>query len=190
MTVVRPMALLALGTVLALANGCGGEGSETEGGTLPPLSSDTSAAQSVTQNPPASEEEESAVRSAYLSYLPTYRHAQELPPTLRKRYLSRWEVDPQLTRDLKDLARDDRVHYRDMGSEISHIMSVRVEGSKATVDDCLDRGKTYVVDSRTGRRIDGTNGYRHIWAITRFRRVGRYWLVYDTAARRMTCNGP
>lgn len=186
MTVTGSVPVVALLTALTLASGCATGSSETKGGTLPPLSRVTSAQPST---PAAARdlENESRVRSAYLAYLPTYRHAQRLPATLRKPYLSRWEVDPQLSRDLEDLARDDREYYRDMGSESAHIMSIVVKGSEATVSDCLDRSGTYVVDSRSGRRLNGSKGLPRVWAITRFKDVDAHWRVYETVARRATC---
>lgn len=181
--VVMIAALLAA-TVVS----CAGEDPAEEPATLPPLPAATSAPDSA--SPATADnvtEDEKAVRAVYVDFLANRQRAESLPPARQRRAAARWLTDPELSKSLKSLAEHREQHLVGRGRIISDIMSITVDGATARLEDCMDRSGSYLVDSRTGRRIAGSTGDRDIWAISDFKKTDDGWRISATSSKYKSC---
>lgn len=175
-------------TLSSAVSSCTGAPDE-KGGTLPPLtptarSSSIAASASVGSSQMETEE----VRSVYLGFLKSYVRAQRVSPRLRATYLAKWLAEPRLTDTVKSLAYDEKHYIRTVGADRSHIIDIEQSGSRATVEDCLDRTHIYAVDSRTGNRINGSRGPGHFWVTTMLRKTSMGWRVYKAKHEARRCS--
>lgn len=172
---------------LALSS-CMGEPDE-RGGTLPPLSP-TRTSSSIAPTPGVTylQVETEKIRTVYLGFLKSYVRAQRVPPRVRRAYLGQWLAEPRLSEIVKSLAYDDQHYLRTVGADRPHIIRVELSDSKATVEDCLDRTHIYVVDSRTGDRINGSRGPGHFWVVTSLKKTTAGWRVYEASHVAKRCS--
>lgn len=180
--VVMIAALLAA-TVVS----CTGEEPAEEPATLPPLPAATSAPDSASPTTADNVTEEKAVRAVYVDFLANRQRAESLPPARQRRAAARWLTDPELSKSLKSLAEHREQHLVGRGRIISDIMSITVDGATARLEDCMDRSGSYLVDSRTGRRIAGSTGDRDIWAISDFKKTDDGWRISATSSKYKSC---
>lgn len=179
--------MCALGLSLVLTS-CT-ERPEERGGTLPPLSPPASSPSiSESASVTDSQMEITKVRAAYLAFLKSYVGAQRVSPRLRRAYLAHWLAEPRLSETVKSLAYDDHHYLRTVGADRPHIVRIDQEARKATVEDCLDRTHIYVVDSRTGKEINGARGLGHFWVLTSLKKTPTGWRVYGARHEAKRCS--
>lgn len=170
---------------------CTGEPVE-RGGTLPPLSplspSTSSTSVPASAGATGSQTETAMIRSVYLAFLKSYVRAQGMSPRLRRKYLAQWLAEPRLSETMKSLAYDDRHYMRTKGADRPHIIRIEQDGRRATVLDCLDRTHIYLVDSRTGKEINGARGVGHFLALTSLKKTRAGWRVYKARHQPKRCS--
>lgn len=178
------LSLVALPIALS---SCAGDPDE-RGGTLPPLSP-TGKSVYVSRTPSISSPgtEDMRIRAAYLGFLRSYVRAQHVSPPMRMTYLAQWLAGPRLSATVKSLEYDDRHYIRTVGADRPHIMKIKQTGNLATVEDCLDRTNIYIVDSRTGRQINGGRGPDHFWLMTILKETASGWRVYSAKHQPKRC---
>lgn len=179
-------AALSLTSLFIALCSCTGDLDE-RGGTLPPVTPVETISTSRTPDTSSSETEQARIRAAYIGFLGSYVRAQRVSPPLRTKYLAQWLAEPRLTATVHSLAYDDRHYIRTVGADRPHIMSIEQVGNSATVKDCLDRTHIYIVDSRTGRHINGGRGIGHFWVMTKLRKTTLGWRVYATVHEPKRC---
>lgn len=176
------------GCLCLLAAGCA---DDPEPVSLPPLS--PSATTSATAPPvptttAAEAEEERAVRAVYVAAASAYHRAQTMSAHRQRTYLAQWEVDPLLSQDLAQLTKARKEHYTLAGRPVLHIVDVTVDGTTATVEDCVDHSAEYWKDSRTGRAITGSRQADGVWAFTTLTRTADGWRASEVAAKKERCD--
>ena len=181
-------ALMCSASLSIALSSCTGEPDE-RGGTLPPLSpATTSSSVSASTSVTSSQMETERVRIVYLGFLKSYVRAQRVSPRLRRSYLARWLAEPRLSETVRSLAYDDKHYIRTVGGDRPHIIGIEQAGTKATVEDCLDRTHIYVADSRTDNEINGSRGPGHFWVATSLKKTTAGWRVYKATHARKRCS--
>lgn len=161
--------------------------------SLPSLSSSATAtasasSSSATPTPSAERNDEQTVRKVYVASASAYHRAQSVAPHQQRTYLEQWEIDPLLSQDLAALKKGRKGHYTLVGRPALHIVEVTVDGTSATVEDCVDHGAEYWKDSRTGRAIAGSRQPDGVWAFTTLTRTSDGWRVSEVSGRKQRCD--
>jgi hypothetical protein len=104
-------------------------------------------------NSQATREYES-VRLAYREFVDVLGRAASLPRATRKERLSKYMVDPQLSKVLDAIQTNEANDITTYGSSMPHIKSVRINGDEATVDDCQDGSKAGLIEVSTSKKIN------------------------------------
>ncbi|MFI0354244.1 hypothetical protein [Actinomadura sp. 9N407] len=136
-------ATAGIACVALFAMGCSGEPAKAN---LP--------AEPGPQSPSKSSSDSEAVKDSYLKFVKTLERADTLPEATRKRELSTYMVDPQLSRVLKVIEQHRDDHLATYGSVVIRIKDVQVDGSKATVRDCQDASRAGLLNTETRKKIN------------------------------------
>lgn len=160
-------------------------------GTLPPLSPSETPSDSVTptQTPSGTQgiSDKDQVNAVYLGFLKNYPEAQDVPKARRRLYLSRWMTEPGLSSMVKGINDEVAQHQRNVGGFVPHIMSIRVSGTTATVNDCMDQSKFDVKDTRTGKIV--SSGPDHVWTVVYMKKTPDGWRVSHPTWKHRSCKG-
>ncbi|MQA81809.1 MAG: hypothetical protein GEV10_25610 [Streptosporangiales bacterium] len=155
--------------------------------TLPPVTAVTRTPSTATPTVADDAAAENAVRAVYLDFLANRNRTTRIPPDRVHREVARWLTDPELSKSLDSLAAARKQHLRNSGLIKPDIMSITVDGATARLEDCMDKSATYLVDSRTGRRIAGSAGSADVWAVSDFKKTAEGWRISSTSSKYKSC---
>lgn len=169
--------------------GCSHSDSRYRPGTLPPLSPSSAASVSTTRKPaPTGTQglsDRDQIKSIYVQFVRHYQQAEDQPAAQRRAFLSRWMTDPGLSSMTEAIDRQVAEHKHSSGKFSPHIMSIRVTGSTATVNDCLDQRHFHMKDTRTGKVVG--DGSDFLWTVVTLSHTAVGWRVSNPSYRNKTC---
>lgn len=179
--------------VVVAAASLGACGEDPQPPSLPPLtetptpsSASPSGRPSGTSTQGLSDKQQ--VEILYLDFLANYRKAQDRPKKARRAYLSRWMIDPALTQITGSINGQEQAHQRSAGKYESNIISIRLKGSDATVDDCVDQSGFVIKDTKTGEVVsDDSSDY--FWAVATMKKTKKGWRIDQTGSEKEACTG-
>lgn len=187
-------AVLAAGLAVLVAlvlGGCSNDDPKYKPGTLPPLSPSGSASGSASTTPTASPtgtqglSDKEQVKAVYLGFIRHYQQAEDQPPARRRSFLAQWMTDPGLTSMTKAIDKQVEEHKHSSGHFAVNIISIKVSGSTATVDDCLDQRHFDMKDTRTGKVVG--EGSDFVWTLVRMKHTEVGWRVSKPTYRNKSC---
>jgi hypothetical protein len=186
-------ALVSAGLAVLVAlvfSACSNDDPKYRPGTLPPLSPSDSTSGAPSPAPSASGtqgmSDRQQVRTMYLDFIGHYPAVQKQPEGRRQQFLSTWMVDPALSAMKHSIDRQLANHERVDGLAVPHIMSIRVTGTSAVVNDCADQSRVRTVDTRTGRTIDDSTSPT-TWLVTWMKKTAAGWRVSRLGYRDKSC---
>ncbi|WP_147339383.1 hypothetical protein [Actinomadura spongiicola] len=102
--------------------------------------------------PPESQTE--AIKRSYIAFVAILDRADSLPASTRRQKLGVHMTDPQLTQVLDRVEEMKRTDIATYGTVATHIQSVRIVGTGATLRDCQDSSGAGLLNVRTGKKIN------------------------------------
>lgn len=180
-----------VGVVLLVVSGTScAEDPREQPATLPPVTSSAggaSTSSSVTPSAADDAVEEKAIRAVYRDFLANRNGVIRLSPAQARRAVAQWLTDPELSKALDTLEEARANHLSNRGLIKSDIMMITIDGDTARLEDCMDKNATYLVDSRTGRKIAGSTGDSDIWAVSDFKKTADGWRISATSSKHESC---
>jgi hypothetical protein len=73
------------------------------------------------------------------------------------------------------------------GTDVLHIIGVRVDGHRASVHDCDDTSGMGLEKAATGQALPGSAGVQHANLVTRLDQVAGHWLVVSQLLEGVPC---
>ncbi|MBO0826741.1 MAG: hypothetical protein J2P24_03080 [Streptosporangiales bacterium] len=132
--------------------------------------------------------DQAQVKALYLDFIVHYTKAQDMPKSKRRTYLSRWLIEPGLTRYEQGIQEQLDKHERFEGAFESRVFSVKVSGSSATIDDCAGQSRTLLRSTKTGKVIiHGPK--RRAWITAKMKHTEAGWRIYYTNSPSRSCAG-
>lgn len=188
---LRSCVLVTAIALLAVA-GCG-PGEREKPATLPPVTpGDSSSGETSIQSPSPSAttthglSDEEQVRAIYVAFLARYREGQDMQKVERKRHLSQWMTDPALSSTVEGIEEQRKAHKRSYGEFTPHIMSTKLSGDTATVNDCVDQSDFVLKNTRTGK-IEGGESPDRFWSVATLEKTPSGWRVSFTKVKDESC---
>ncbi|HEX6445427.1 MAG TPA: hypothetical protein VF053_10090 [Streptosporangiales bacterium] len=182
------MVVLVVVAALTLA-ACSTNDPKYRPGTLPPLSPTPTAVASSSASPSPTGTrgmaDKDQVRVVYLGFVRHYQQAEDQPAGRRRAFLSQWMTDPGLASMTKAIDQQVAQHRHSSGRFRPNIMSIKVSGSTAIVDDCLDQRHFHMKDTRTGKVVGGGSDF--LWAVVTLKKAAEGWRVSNPSYRNKTC---
>ncbi|MUN35371.1 hypothetical protein [Actinomadura litoris] len=166
----------ALGTILMLSS-CG---SNEKAAALPSLTRPTRMPAST---PSAHDEEE--VKKAYTATISLLDHVDSLPIAVRKQQLSQFMGEPQLSRVLGGIQKNQSENHASYGKIVTHIRSLEITGNSAILHDCQDSSRTGLLDVTSGKKIN--RGVKEERVKAHLSRDSGRWIVTDIATLGQGC---
>ncbi|WP_396452177.1 hypothetical protein [Actinomadura sp.] len=112
----------------------------------------TAASSPRTSTTPQSDTE--AIKRSYIAFIRTLDRADSLPASSRRKQLSIYMTDPQLSQVMNRIQEMKRDNVTSYGSVIPHVQRIEVNGNDATLHDCQDSSNAGNMNTLTRKKID------------------------------------